>query len=270
MSNAPPGRRTSSRGSGRVTALPVASYLPGREIDRPAPEAVGESGLAGARGPEEHDRRTGLEKATDGVHAHTAERADGHDVTGTDQPLGRLDGACDIFGDVRFGQHRDRGGTTLPGQHEETLQTPGPEAALERADDEHLVDVRGEHLRSLGTSGAAAHDGAAPREHLFDQTALKHDPITDRRCFQRIGVVSELGGYECPQLAGFGENHESAAIDPSDPARHGTVDETVVERSLERRPPSELGKRRPRLIGCPGGSGGPLRWARRQSRCCRE
>jgi hypothetical protein len=82
--------------------------------------------------------------------------------------------------------------------------------------------------------------------------------------------VSELGGYECPQLAGCGENRESAAIDPSDPTRHGTVDETVVERSLERRPPSELGKRRPRLIGSPDVNGGLLRRARPQSRYCRE
>jgi len=48
-----------------------------------------------------------------------------------------------------------RGRTALPSQYQETLQPPGSEAALERADDEHLVDVCGEHLRSLGTSGTA-------------------------------------------------------------------------------------------------------------------
>jgi len=169
-------------GDGRVAALSVAAEISCREVDRAAPEAVGKSGLAGARRPEEHHRRARLEKRADGVHAHTGDRADGHDVACADQPLGGLDGACDIFGDIRLGQHRDGGRTALPSQYQETLQPPGSEAALERADDEHLVDVCGEHLRSLGTSGTAAHDGGAPREHVCDHAVLKHDPITDRRC----------------------------------------------------------------------------------------
>lgn len=67
-----------------MTALPVASDLPGREMDRPAPETVGKSGLACARRAEEHHRCARLEKTAEGIHPCTGEGADSHDVTGTD------------------------------------------------------------------------------------------------------------------------------------------------------------------------------------------
>lgn len=231
-----------------MATLPVASDLSGREMDGPASEAVGKSGLACTRRAEEHHRCARLEKTAEGIHSCTGEGADGHDVTGTDQPLGRLDGSRDVLADVRLGQHHDGGSTTLPGQYQETLEAPGSEAALERADYEYLVDVRREHLRSLRTPGTATHDGAAPRQHVCDQTALKHDPVADSRCLQGVGVMSKLGSDKCSQLTGLGENRESAAVDPSDAAWHGALDELASERGLEGQPPAEIGKGRAPMV----------------------
>ena len=117
-------------GNSRVAAFPVAPELTGCEVDRTAPEAVGKGGLAGAGRPDENDRGPWLKKGTHDVHAFAGNRADGDDVTAADQPLGGLDGARDVFGEVRLGQDRDGCGATLPGQNQETLQPPRAETAL--------------------------------------------------------------------------------------------------------------------------------------------
>ena len=222
ISSAPPGSRTSSRAVVVWRPFPSSRISPVAKLDRAEPEAVRKRGLAGAGRSQEGDGRPWLEETADSLHAGAGERADRHDIAAADQALRRLDGAGDILGHVRLGQHRDRAGAALPGEDEQALEAPGPEAALERADDEDLVDVGGEHLGGVA-AGTSPDDGAPSREHLDDHPALENDPVPHRRRLQRIGLVGELGRDETAQLPAFGQDREGSAIDSGDAARHGAA-----------------------------------------------
>ena len=98
-------------------------------------------------------------------------------------------------GQVGLRQDQRGGHAARRGQRDDPLH-PSLVGLGQRLDDEHELDVRGQHLAGYGRAGGAAHDRAAALEHCGDDAvAVERDPIAGRRCAGR-GAQSPARGHE--------------------------------------------------------------------------
>ena len=118
---------------------------------------------------------------TVGTHVDVYHLASTPMGTPAGQLLGRFERAGKVGGDIRLGQHNHRGGAALPGEHHQALEPAWSESSFQRADDEHLVDVRREHLWLVGPVRARTNDRAPPREHAYDRAAFEATPVANCR-----------------------------------------------------------------------------------------
>ena len=250
MSIAPPGRRTSSRAVVVWRPFPSPRTSPVASSIVPRPRRLARVDLPAPDGPRSTTVTPGSRKPPSSSMPGTADRAHGHDVAAADQPLGRLDARRERLRRCPPWSARP------PGRRRSARRAPGgaraawPEAALERADDEHLVDVRGEHLWLVGLVRARAHDGAPPREHAGDRAALKHDPVADGRSLQAGRGRGQAAGATSARSSPSSVRTVRAPRSTR-ATRPGTAPSrrTILERSFEGRAPAELGEVRGQLLG---------------------
>ena len=168
--------------------------------------------------------------------------------TGTVPPsAARTSSTCagGVRAEVGLGEHDQRLGLRVGGQREEALQPAQVEVAVERADDEREIDVRGEHLRLAAAVGRRARDPAAARQQRVDDAGLGigGDPVADRRAGRRRsrprGQPPRRGAG---QRAGGAEQVEPAAVHGGD-ARGNQVAAARAPRTRRRGAGSSPGRR---------------------------
>jgi hypothetical protein len=121
--------------------------------------------------------------------------------------------------EVGLGEHHDGVRAGVGGEREHALEPAHAEVAVERAEDERDVDVRGQHLRLGPAAGRGARDPAAARQHGMHDPAgrVDRDPVTDGgqvdgRC---RGMAKAAGERSGDRPAG-GEQVEPAAVGGGD------------------------------------------------------
>ena len=176
-----------------------------------AEQGVGQRGLARARRPHQHHGVARLQPrrqlrdalrilGVDGEHRHALRGEVGQ----------YLDRVVGVLGAVGLGQHDDRLRTATTDQQQVALDAARIEVGIQAADDEHRIDVRGDHLLVVMLAGRAALDAGMARQQRHDARALgggilQQHPVADGRAFmgrepgalpfgKRFGLHAHAGG----------------------------------------------------------------------------
>jgi hypothetical protein len=182
-----------------------------------AEQGVGERGLAGPGGTDEH---CGAARG----RRHVVQALAGHGADGQDLDAGRREGelghrAGHPVEPVGLGQHDHRRRPALPGQGEQALHAAGAPAGLAGDGDEHGVDVGGEHLGLGAPRDGGAHQGGAAgqdgghgrgpaRITAWFTAEIDEHPVPHR------GRDGAAGAH----AAAVGEDVDAAAVDAGDAA----------------------------------------------------
>ena len=182
MTSAPPASGTSSRWRGRVAAAVVALAHRQRR-PRLAREAVEQRRLArrprSRAGPRCGPGASQAPSASSPVPSTTLTGEHGHRAAERVADLERAQRRVRV--EVGLGEDDDRLRLGVGGEREEALEPAQVEVAVERADDERDVDVRGEHLGLGAAVARRPGDAAAARQHRVDDAGrrVRRHPVAD-------------------------------------------------------------------------------------------
>ena len=108
-------------------------------------------------------------------------RARGHDVDER-QPSPDGDGrALGVVGQIGLVEQHDGKRATIPDHRQVALEAPHIQVARQRRDQEHGVDVGGDHLFLDGAPGRGARQTAATLKTTMNDAVAHADPIADGR-----------------------------------------------------------------------------------------
>jgi hypothetical protein len=153
----------------------------------------------------------------------------------------------DVRVQVRLGEDDHRLRAALPRRRQVPLEPAEAEVLVQPVQQQHDVDVRGEHLlerflerllpRDRGPSGQNGLDGAA----TFAGTRPNRDPVADRRHRRPdLDIVEQPARRLRAQLAGRGPDDVHAAVLRGDPSGNQVVVVEPLELGLPLLVPAEL------------------------------
>lgn len=134
--------------------------------------------------------------------------------------------------EVALGEGEHRLGTRVPGHRQRAVDAAGAQRPVGAVDDEHGVDVGGQHLLGVGAAGRPPRDPGAPGEDRRDAVAFQRDPVAGR---QAGAAHAGRGGRRQGQPA--------APVDAADPRRDG-IREEMGELGVASLVPAEQRERR--------------------------
>ena len=169
----------------------VANVLRGQQL-LPR-QRIHQRRLADPRRAHEYHRAAGGQPPAQAIQPSTRHTAHHLDRSAGDDIANRIDGGVDVVAKIRFRQHHQRHGATVPRRHQVALDTPRIELLVQRADDAGDVDVGGDHLLLALGPGLSANELGAAREDLLDgggsvRGRLNQHPVADR------GQLTASGG----------------------------------------------------------------------------
>ena len=215
MTSAPPASGTSSRCL--VAWRPRSSPRPDGERRPLLPgEAVEQRRLADAGGAEQDGGAPGREPGAQRVHpgaVDDAHREDGHRAAERGAHLGHAQRGLRV--QIGLGEHDHGLGLRVGGEGEEALEPAQVEVAVERADHERHVDVRGEHLRLGAPVARGTGDPAAAGQKRVDDARLRvgADPVAHRgQVGGGGGGVAQAAGRRAGERAVRGHEVEPPAV----------------------------------------------------------
>ena len=201
----------------RVAPLAVVADL-ARLEELLAEERVDERRLADSGGAEQSSRDARTEVRAERVEScarHVRDRNDGNTER---DGLDLRDHCVDVVGEIGLGEDEHRLRSALPREREVALEAPEVHVLVDRGDDEHDVDVGGEHLLLRRLPGGLPRELRVAGEDGLDRPALlvragrDGDPVAYRREVGGRRSVVEAPGDVHPELAELGEDVVGAAM----------------------------------------------------------
>ena len=209
---------------GRGVAAAVVGLADRAGRARAAGQRVEQRGLADPGGAQQHAGHAGTEQRGDRVEpaaVHGRERQHRRGAADRGSHLGHARGRVGV--EIGLRQHDERVGGRVGGQGEHALDAAERQLAVHRRDDDHDVDVGGQHLR-LAAAVRRPHERRRALLHGVDGTGLGvgDDPVTDRGEVEGAGGgVPQPAGEEAGARAGLGDELQAAAMDRSDAGEMG-------------------------------------------------
>ena len=134
---------------------------------------------------------------------------------------------------VALGEGDGRLGTRVPGHRQRAVDAAGAQRPVGAVDDEHHVDVGGQHLLGVGAAGRPPRDPGAAGEDRRDAVAPQRDP-----------VAGGQAGTAHAGRAGGRQGQPAAPVDAADPRRDGVRQEEMGELGVASLVPAERRERR--------------------------